>query len=67
MQLNLIYIFEIKLFEQNDNLLDNFSKVNTTNDMKGVVILLKENVKYFNSVDASSLIKHIESGKYRKM
>ena len=27
--------------------------------MKGVVILLRENVKYFNSIDASSLINII--------
>ena len=53
-----------KLFEQHDNLLYNFSKMNSTNDIKRVVIILKENVKYFNSVDSSSLIKHIEFGKY---
>ena len=53
-----------KLFEQNDNFSGKFSKMNSTNDMKEVVILLKENVRYFNSVDASSLIKHIEFGRY---
>ena len=53
-----------KLFEQNDNLLYNFSEMNSRKDIEGVVIILKENVKYFNSVDSSSLIKHIEFGKH---